>query len=80
MDLHDLGNGRKEIIIAGEKVEVNASDPVKETLKRILQDKGIDSFTILVDGEEILSTEDLPETFADAEVIEVQRYVKPGLL
>lgn len=77
MNLNELGNGKITITVAGEEVEVNASDSVKETVKRILQEKGIDSFTILVDGEEITSTSDLPETFADHE-IEVKRYVKAG--
>lgn len=77
MNLDDLNNGQATITVAGEEVDVNTSDPVKETLKRILHEKGIDSFTILVDGNEVVATADLPETFAQHE-IEVQRYVKPG--
>jgi DNA-binding Lrp family transcriptional regulator len=76
MNVNELAT-KTTITITGEKVEVNASDPVKETIKKILQEKGIDSFTILVDGEEIVSTSDLPERFADHE-IEVKRYVKAG--
>jgi len=78
MDLNELNQPNKvNILIAGDKVEVNASDPVKETLKRLLQERGIDSFTLLVDGEEVEATTALPETFATHE-IEVKRYVKPG--
>lgn len=77
MNLNELANGKTTITVAGEEIEVNASDSVKETVKRILQEKGIDSFTILVDGEEITATSNLPETFADHE-IEVKRYVKAG--
>jgi hypothetical protein len=77
MNLNELSNGKISVTVAGEDVEVNASDSVKDTLKRILHDKGIDSFTILVDGREITSTADLPQTFAGHEV-EVQRYVKAG--
>ena len=77
MNVNELGTNKSIITITGEKVEVNASDPVKETLKRILQEKGIDSFTILVDGEEIVSTNDLPEQVGDHD-IEVKRYVKAG--
>ena len=77
MNVNELGTNKTNITITGEKVEVHASDPVKETLKRILQEKGIDSFTILVDGEEIVSTNDLPDQFRDHE-IEVKRYVKAG--
>ena len=73
----DLENGDAVVIIAGEEVKVNATDPVKSTLKRITEEKGLDSFTILVDGEEIESSEDLPETF-EGNNIEVKRYVKAG--
>ena len=77
MNLNELGNGKTILTVVGEEIEVNASDSVKETVKRILQEKGIDSFTILVDGKEIGSTSDLPETFDEHE-IEVKRYVKAG--
>jgi len=77
MNVNELANNKVTVTITGEKVEVNTSDSVKETLKRILQEKGIDSFTILVDGEEIVSTNDLPEHFDNHE-IEVKRYVKAG--
>lgn len=78
MNLDNLDNGHTSIKIAGETVEINATDPIKETLKRILAAKGIDSFTILIDGEEVTSTSDMPDTFADCNAVEVQRYVKPG--
>ena len=77
MNLNELANAKATITVAGEEVEVNASDSAKDVLKRILQEKGIDSFTILVDGKEITATSDLPETFSDHE-IEVKRYVKAG--
>jgi hypothetical protein len=76
MNLNELG-AKTVITVTGEEIEVNATDSVKDTLKRLLQEKGIDSFTILVDGKEMTSTADLPQTFADHE-IEVQRYVKAG--
>jgi len=77
MNVNELGMNKTSVTVTGEKVEVNASDPVKETLKRILQERGIDSFTIIVDGAEIVSTNVLPEQFRDHE-IEVKRYVKAG--
>jgi len=76
MNLNELTN-KVSITVAGEEVEVNANDSVKDTLKKILQDKGIDSFTILVDGKEVTSTDELPQSFAGHE-IEVERYVKAG--
>jgi len=77
MNLNELKNEKVKVTIAGEDVEVKRNDPVKDTLTRILQEKGIDSFTILVDGEEVTSTNNLPETF-DGHQIEVERYVKAG--
>jgi hypothetical protein len=77
MRLEDMDNGNLTIRIAGEPVEVRPGDSVKDTLKAELQRRGIDSFTILVDGDEVEDTSDLPETFA-GHTVEVKRYVKPG--
>lgn len=77
MNLNELKNEKTTVTIAGDEVEVKKADPVKETLTKLLQDKGIDSFTILVDGEEVTSTDNLPATF-DGHDIEVERYVKAG--
>ena len=77
MNLNELRNEKTNVTIAGEEVEVKRGDSVKDTLPSIRQEKGIDSFTILVDGEEVTSTDDLPATF-DGHDIEVERYVKAG--
>lgn len=77
MNLNELKNEKTKITIAGEELEVKKGDVVKDTLTRLLQEKGIDSFTILVDGEEVTSTDNLPATFDDHD-IEVERYVKAG--
>ena len=77
MNLNELKNEKTTVTIAGEEVEVKRGDPIKETLTRLLQEKGIDSFTILVDGDEVTSTDNLPATF-DGHDIEVERYVKAG--
>jgi len=77
MNLNELKEEKISVTIAGEEVEVKRGDAVKETLTRILQEKGIDSFTILVDGQEVTSTDNLPATF-DNHNIEVERYVKAG--
>ena len=77
MNLNELENGKTKIKVAGEEVEVKTSDSVKDTLTRLLKEKGIDSFTILVDGEEVTSPDDLPATF-DGQDSEVERYVKAG--
>ena len=75
MDLNELKNEKTTVTIAGEKIEVKKGDSVKGTLIRIFQEKGIDSFTIMVDGKEITSIYNLPVTFDDHD-IEVKRYVK----
>ena len=77
MNLNELGKQKVRINVAGEMVEVSPSDLVKDTLKRVLQERGIDSFTILVDGQELQDTGALPHHFEGHE-IEVKRYVKPG--
>ena len=77
MNLNELKNEKTKITIAGEELEVKKGDSVKDTLTRLLQEKGIDSFIILVDGEEVTSTDNLPATF-DGHDIEVERYVKAG--
>ena len=77
MNLEEMNETKKVITIAGSPVEVSKDDNVKTTLTRILRDKGIDSFTILVDGEEVTSTDSLPEKFDGHEVV-VERYVKAG--
>jgi hypothetical protein len=83
MDLGSLnqgaaGNGKFSVIIAGNGVEVNETDNVKDTLKRLLTNAGITSFTIFLDGDEIQSSEDLPDTFEDCTTLEVQKYTKSG--
>ena len=77
MNLGDISEGKVKIMVAGSEVEVYKTDPVKATLTRILQEKGIDSFTIIVDGEEVTSTDDLPAIF-NGHKISVDRYVKAG--
>lgn len=77
MNLNELSKEKAIIKVAGEEVEVNTDASVKETLKKVLEQKGIDSFTVLVDGREIDNTNNLPETFEEHE-IEVKRYVKAG--
>jgi hypothetical protein len=77
MDLNSLGETKKTIQVAGSPVEVDKDANVRDTLTRILREKGIDSFTIVVDGEEILDSSELPEKF-DGHTVEVQRYVKAG--
>ena len=79
MNLNDMNDSNEvEITIAGETVKVQATDNIKDTLKRILQEKGINSFIVLVNGQEVTSTADFPLTF-ESNIVEVERYVKPGI-
>lgn len=80
MDLNSLNqqeNTKAKVVIAGQEVEVEKNAKVADTLRDLLAARGIDSFTIIVDGDEVDSTSDLPETFGDSD-IEVERYAKPG--
>lgn len=80
MELNQLNNsGKKKIVIAGQSVEVDENAKVADTLKSLLESRGIDSFTIIVDGGEVIDTLGLPETFAQCETLEVERYAKPGI-
>jgi len=81
MRIDDLqeASGRKTITIAGEQVEVDEDADVIETLKKELSERGIDSFSIVVDGQEIQDSSELPKTFGDCQELSVNRYVKPGL-
>ena len=76
MNVNDL-NGTTSVKIAGENVQVAKDAPTKATLRKCLEERGIDSFTVLVDGKELLTTNDLPNVIGDS-VIEVQRNVKSG--
>jgi len=78
MNISDLGDGKMTIKIAGDSVEVSKEASVKETLKKELENRGIDSFVVLVDGGEVTDTVNLPEIFGDCDSVEVQRYTKPG--
>jgi hypothetical protein len=80
MNLNELNNGAREftINIAGDEVKVETTAKVKETIKAKLEERGIDSFTIIIDGEEITSSTEIPETFDECDTVEVRRYVKAG--
>ena len=77
MNRNELSSTKVKFTVAGEEIEVNAADQVENTVRRILDEKGIDSFALIVDGEEVTRTADLPATFGDHD-IEVKRYVKAG--
>lgn len=80
MTLNELKSGGKvKIVIAGEQVEVDGDAEVVATLTTLLEERGIDSFSIIVDGIEVLHTSSLPATFVDAKSIEVRKLVKAGL-
>lgn len=78
MELNELGREKLAVNIAGETVEIEREKPVKETIKSLLEARGIDSFTLFINGSEVLSSDDIPDTFEDVESLEVRRYVKAG--
>ena len=79
MNLNELSNNNFSISICGENVEVNKDSNVKETLKTILEDKGINSFAVFIDGEMMETSTQFPETFEGCEVVEVRRAGKAGM-
>lgn len=71
-------DGYFTVKIAGDSVRVPKPANVKDTLRQELSHRGISSFTIFLNGDEIRSSDDLPETFEDCTTVEVQRYTKSG--
>lgn len=79
MDLNELNQQSKFVVnMAGDSVEVDKSAQVAPTLKKMLEDRGLTSFALVIDGDEITNSDDIPETFADCDTVEVRRYTKAG--
>ncbi len=80
MNINDLNASvnTKEIVVFGERITVNKEDKIIEKLQEILQRKGVEAFTLYIDGQEINSLSDIPERFSDVETLEVVRQVKAG--
>jgi hypothetical protein len=73
------GNNKELVIkVAGECMKVNKSDNVRETLKKILKDKGITVYGVTIDGKEIDANTVIPLTFQDIKTLEVRRLVTAG--
>lgn len=86
MELTNLGvtpAREYSITVADEKVVVNGNEGVVSGLQRILGAKGITSFTLIVDGVTLTTSDSLYEdeaelTFAEAGDVVVNRNVKGG--
>ena len=76
MELRDLET-KKTILVCGENVDVNPNEILLPQLKSILQNKGITSFSLFIDGEEIDSASDIPD-YIDNSVVEVKRNATVG--
>ncbi len=79
MNLDNLSEYKKVIRICGQEVEVNTTAGVASTLRDKLSSLGVDSFAIIINGEEITNVADIPATFEDVETLEVVRQVKAGV-
>ena len=64
------------IILRDEKV--SESDEVRDVLRKETEKRGIDSFDVFIDGQEIEDSDDLPATFEGLAIVEVRRSVKAG--
>jgi hypothetical protein len=71
-------NGQMNVLIAGKSYPVDRNLPTAKTLKTMLAHLGIDSFALIIDGQEIMDSKRIPETFGQCASVEVQRSVKPG--
>lgn len=79
MNLGDLnGNNVFEINLCGEIVGVASDADVKTTVKKLLEERGIDQFVLIIDGAEVTSSAQIPATFDDCKSIEVRKYTKAG--
>lgn len=85
MELNNLNEETRlyGIKVAGEHVPVEGNKGVVTGLRSILTEKGITSFTLIVDGVALNSTDSLYEdgselTFAEVGDIVVERNVKGG--
>lgn len=86
MELNELTAARATeyyVTIAGDKIKVSGDMGVVTGLKDMLGARGITSFSIVLDGRVLTSTEDLYEdgqelTFSEIGDIAVERNVKGG--
>lgn len=80
MNLNELAEERKVTIkVCGENVIVDSSDEIVSTLRTILEERGIDSFSIVIDGSEVVNINTIPSTFGDVTFVEVMRQAKAGV-
>jgi len=73
----DLGWECK-VTVAGDVVVIRESDEVRDVLRKETEKRGIDSFDVFIDGQEIEDSDDLPATFEGLAIVEVRRSVKAG--
>ena len=81
-DDFNWGNGDSagdtvEVSICGETYKFPADASPKEALREKVQELGLSSITMSVDGETISGAGELPDSFGNHK-ISIDRYVKPG--
>ncbi|MBT9164946.1 MAG: hypothetical protein DDT23_00957 [candidate division WS2 bacterium] len=75
MELKDLEVKSGKLIVEGASVSVNYDEPLLGQIKEHLKQRGITSFSLFIDGEEVDDAGSIPEYLED-QVIEVKRNAK----
>lgn len=81
MNLDDFNTAPTTITIkiGGENVTVEKTTAVVPYLKAELSRRNMVPFTIILNGDEVTDTRDLPETFEDVISMEIVRNAKAGI-
>jgi hypothetical protein len=78
MNIQELAVEKQEVIICGEEIKVSPETKIVAFLQEELKRRGVDVFSIFIDGEEVLDATKIPQTFGEIETLEVVRNVKGG--
>jgi len=70
---------RVRVLVKGNAVEVNSTDPFKETVTRLAKEHGLREFSVFVDGEEIVNPALAPADFSGVQRnVEIRAYQLAG--
>ena len=69
------GDSMATVIVDGRERSVERSANTRATLKNLIQEQGISTYSILVNGKEVTSAADLPETIGENQIT-VMKYDK----
>ena len=61
-----------QVIVRGETIGVSANEDLTAKIKEIAKDHGLKVFRVYLDGEEISSPDDAPETFEGIKEVKIE--------